>query len=72
MFVQKNEVIYLSTTEMLADLGYKTVTPTIGSLGKALMEASKENPSCEWLKHQQDVMFRKMRRENKKHNGRKK
>lgn len=57
---------YLSTNEMLADKGYKTVVPTIGSLGQALMKASRENKDCNWLKKQQDKFFTKLRREKKK------
>lgn len=69
--VKNQNECFLSTQEMLANKGYHTVTPTIGSFGKALMQASKENPENKVVKHQLDVMFTKLRREKKK-NGRNK
>lgn len=72
MFKSKENRSYVSTDEMLKDLGYKTVTPTIGSLGQALMQASRENPDCKWLREHEDNFFRELRRERKQRNGRKK
>lgn len=67
-----NNETCVSTDEMLSKLGYKTVTSVIGTLGQALMKASRENPDCKWLKKQEDKFFRELRRERKQRNGRKK
>ena len=53
--------------QLIEKLGYTTPhKPKIGNVGKALMEASKENKDCEWAKKQLDTMFTKLRKENKK------
>lgn len=63
--IKKTNESYLSTQEMLASKGYHTIVPKIGSLGKALMQASKNNPENKTLKKHLDVMFTKLRREGK-------
>ena len=65
MFKAKETETYYSTNEMLAAKGYQTYTPKIGSLGSAIMSASREHSNEEWLKKQLDVMFTKLRREEK-------
>lgn len=56
-------------TDLRAKLGYKVYEPKIGSMGRALIKASKEgnHRSIGWLKHQLDNFFKK-ERQNKKVN----
>jgi hypothetical protein len=51
-------------------LGYKTYKPRIGTLGQALIQATKgeHHRSIGWLKHQLDELFRKDRQKHKKKN----
>ena len=67
MSIKRIENLYrLDTTEMIEKLGYTTPKkPKIGNVGKALMEASKENKDCKWAKEQLDTMFSKLRKEEK-------
>ena len=66
MFTHKEEKKnYISTSEMLDDLGYVTKTPTLGALGQALAKASRENPNCKWLKKHEDKLFKNLRSERK-------
>ena len=64
--LKKETECFISTQEMLAQKGYHTVVPKIGELGKALMQASKEEPECKWLKKHLDQFFKELRRENKR------
>lgn len=64
MIKRENEC-FLSTQDMLAKKGYHTVVPKVGALGQALMQASKENSECKWLKHHLDGFFKELRREKK-------
>ena len=47
-------------------LGYRTFKPRIGSLGRAMLKAVKEqhHGSIGWLKHQLDELFKKQRHNN--------
>ena len=69
MFKEEQNKSYLSTGDMLKDLGYVTTVPKIGTLGKALMKLSNENPQCTWLKKHEDKMFKKLRQERKEKNN---
>jgi hypothetical protein len=68
---QRN-VCYISTSELIAELGYRTYQPKIGNVGKALMAASNEDKDCKWLKKHLDKMFTKLRKENNNNGKRKK
>ena len=57
---------YLTVAEVIEKSGYKVNKPKIGSLGKALMAASREHSEEKWLKTQIDIMFSGIRREEKK------
>lgn len=46
-------------------LGYKTYSPRIGSMGRALIKASKNQRSIKWLKNHLDTYFRNLRHEQK-------
>ena len=73
MSIERIENLYhLDTTDLIEKLGYTTPKkPKIGNVGKALMEASKENKDCEWATKQLDTMFTKLRKENKNQKERK-
>lgn len=55
---------YISHEDLLEKSGYTTYKPAFGSLGKALLEASKNHRSIKWLKNHLDAYFNKLR--NKK------
>lgn len=57
---------YQTKEELFEKLGYKTYQPKIGSLGRAIMEASKHHRSISWLKKQLDVYFNKLRQQKGK------
>lgn len=67
-YQSNGQPIYSDFNDLRAKLGYKVYTPRIGSLGKALLRASKEKHqrSIGWLRHQLDELFRKQRQEDKK------
>lgn len=59
---------YISHEDLLEKSGYTTYKPAFGSLGKALLEASKNHRSIKWLKNHLDTYFNKLR--NNKKNSR--
>lgn len=59
---------YISHEDLLEKSGYITYKPAFGSLGKALLEASKNHRSIKWLKNHLDTYFNKLR--NSKKNSR--
>mgnify|MGYP003292812814 CR=1 FL=1 len=51
---------FLTYEDLKEKLGYKTYTPKIGSLGKALIKAAKSNHrSIGWVNKQLDLLFNK-------------
>lgn len=71
---RKQEVIrdYLSHEDLLQQLGYNFYKPKTGSLGRAIIQASKNHRSIGWLKSQLDTYFKrqnKSKKGKKKHNG---
>lgn len=60
---------YISTEDLLKKLGYRTRTPRIGSLGRKIMEASKNHRSVSWLKYQLDTYFKDLRAKRKGNNN---
>ena len=56
---------YISFEDLLEKSGYETYKPTFGSLGKALLEASKNHRSVKWLKNHLDNYFTKLRQDRK-------
>lgn len=63
---------YLDFEDLKEKLGYRTYKPKIGSVGRALLKATKDgnHRSVGWLKHQLDEVFKKQRlaQENRKNN----
>lgn len=60
---------FISYEELFEKLGYKKqYQPQIGSVGRAIMEASKNHRSVNWLKNQLDTYFERLRgkRDSKK------
>jgi hypothetical protein len=68
---RKQEAIrdYLSHEDLLQQLGYNFYKPKTGSLGRAIIQASKNHRSIGWLKNQLDTYFK---RHNKNKKGKKK
>ena len=71
---RKQEAIrdYLSHEDLLQQLGYNFYKPKTGSLGRAIIQASKNHRSIGWLKNQLDTYFKrqnKNKKGKKKHNG---
>lgn len=60
---------YLSHEDLLQQLGYNFYKPKTGSLGRAIIQASKSNKSIGWLKNHLDTYFKK---QNKNKKGKKK
>ncbi len=58
---------YMTHEDLFLKAGYRHYNPKIGSLGKAIIEASKLHRSVGWLKEQINTFFKKLR----KHNGKK-
>lgn len=59
---------YLSYEDLLGKLGYgHHSVRRVGSFGKALMTASKNNKSVKWLKHHLDTYFNHLRGNKEKH-----
>lgn len=56
---------YISYEDLLEKSGYKTYKPAFGTLGKALLEASKNHRSIKWLKNHLDTYFNKLRSSKK-------
>lgn len=56
---------YLSFEDLLEKLGYRTYKPRIGSLGRSLLEASKNQRSNNFLKKYWDSYFKKLRQQRK-------
>lgn len=59
---------YIGFEDLLQKLGYRRYIPKLGSLGKALLEASKNQRSNNFLKKYWDSYFRKLRQEKKRKN----
>jgi len=63
---------YLDFEDLKEKLGYRTYKPKMGSVGRALLKATKDgnHRSVGWLKHQLDEVFKKQRlaQENRKNN----
>lgn len=60
---------YLDFEDLIKKSGYKVYKPRIGSVGRALIQASKSHRSIGWLKNQLDTYF-KSQNKNKKGNKR--
>lgn len=56
---------YQTHDELFQKLGIKSHKPIIGNLGRAIMEASKNHRSIDWLKSQLDTYFDKLREQRK-------
>ena len=52
---------YITYEDLLEKLGYKKYKPKIGNLGRAIMDASKNHRSVNWLKNQLDAYFENLR-----------
>ena len=59
---------YTNFEDLKVKAGYRTYTPKIGSLGQAIMTASKKNKCAKWCKEHLDTLFDKLR-QNRKKNG---
>ena len=57
---------YITYEDLLESLGYRTYKPRLGTLGKALLEASKNQRSNNFLKRYWDSYFKKLRQQKKK------
>ena len=69
----REEHEYINFEDLLIKLGYRQYKPRIGTLGKALLAASKGQRSDNFLKRYWDSYFRKLRQDKKrKSNGSKK
>lgn len=76
-YQSNGQPIAISFEDLKVKLGYPIHPPRIGSLGKALIKASKEGNrrSIGWLKHQLDELYKKDRQKfnkKKRKNGRNK
>lgn len=60
---------YLDFEDLIKKSGYKVYKPKIGSVGRALIKASKSHRSIGWLKNQLDAYFRSLRQNKKGKNG---
>jgi len=72
--MQKNNNVihdYIDYADLLKKLGYKSYRPRIGTLGRALLEASKNQRSDNFLKRYWDSYFKKLRQQRKGHNKKK-
>jgi hypothetical protein len=57
---------FISYEELFEKLGYKKqYQPRIGNVGRAIIEASKNHRSIDWLKNQLDTYFDKLRGQKK-------
>lgn len=67
-YQSNGQPVALNFEDLKEKLGYKTYQPKLGSLGKALVKASKESNhrSIGWLKHQLDELFKKDRQNKNK------
>lgn len=63
---------YIGYEDLLQKLGYKTYKPKLGTLGRALLKASKNQKPDNFLKKYWDIYFKKLRhrRRFEKQNGR--
>ena len=59
---------YQTHDELFQKLGIKEYKPVIGNVGRAIMEASKNHRSIDWLKNQLDTYFDKLREQRHKGN----
>lgn len=57
--------------DLLKKLGYKRYTPKIGTLGRALLKASKNQRSDNFLKRYWDSYYKKLRQQRKGQNKKK-
>ncbi len=57
---------FIGYEDLFEQLGYKQFKPRIGSVGRALLEASKGQRSDNFLKRYWDSYFRQLRQEHKK------
>lgn len=62
---------YIDYEDLLKKLGYKNYKPRIGTLGRALLEASKNQRSDNFLKRYWDSYFKKLRQQRKGQNKKK-
>lgn len=62
---------YITFEDLLQKFGYRTYKPRLGTLGKALLEASKNQRSDNFLKRYWDSYFRKLRQQKKGKNKKK-
>lgn len=62
---------YIDFEDLLKKLGYKNYKPRIGTLGRALLEASKNQRSDNFLKRYWDSYFKKLRQQRKGQNKKK-
>ena len=72
-YQSNGQPIFLDFTDLKEKLGYTTRKPKVGSLGRALIKASKESNqgSIKWLKNHLDTFFKKNRQQKIKKKGRK-
>ena len=57
---------YISFEDYLEKAGYRQYKPKVGSLGRALIEASKHQGRSAFINKMLDVYFRKLRQQKKK------
>ena len=56
---------YINFEDYLQKAGYRQYKPKVGSLGKALIEASKHQGRSSFLNKMLDVYFKKLRQKKK-------
>ena len=59
---------YINFEDYLQKAGYRQYKPKVGSLGKALIEASKHQGRSSFLNKMLDVYFKKLRQKKKAKN----
>jgi len=59
---------YTSYEDLFEKLGYRKYIPKLGSLGKALLNASRGQRSDNFLKRYWDSYFTKLRQQKRKNN----
>lgn len=62
---------YIVYEDLLKKLGYRTYKYRIGTLGRALLEASRNQRSNNFLKKHWDSYFKKLRQQKKGQNKKK-
>lgn len=60
---------YLDYEDLIKKSGYKVYKPKVGSVGRALIKASKSHGSIGWLKNQLDTYFKSQNKNKKGKNG---